>query len=170
MQDNFSGFHHLGQENNNVKEYAKEFESYLKKCGVNEDEPQTLVRFLGGLESRIAGVVNLHPYTNLEVLIILAHKVERQQKIKARPESQRSYTRLINHLRATTPNAEPNPPKIAPTNPLVPQRNIPSPSLPPSNQRFMKRCYRCQEVGHIASVQKKGDQFGKIRGYQRKGR
>ena len=78
MQDNFSKFHHLEQGNSSVREYAREFESYLMKCRVNEDEPQTLVRFLGGLDSHIARVVDLHPYTNLEELIILAHKVEQQ--------------------------------------------------------------------------------------------
>ena len=119
------------------------------KCSVNEDEPQTLIQFLWGLDSRIARVVDLHPYTNLEELINLAHKVEQQQRIKPKPESQRSFTRSINYPRTTTPNIEPNPPKTAPTNPLVPQRNAPSPSLPPPNQRFMKRCYGCQGVGHI---------------------
>ena len=63
MQDNFSKFHHLEQGNSSVEEYAREFESYLMKCGVNEDEPQTLVRFLGGLDTRIARVVEPHPYT-----------------------------------------------------------------------------------------------------------
>lgn len=83
MQDNFSKFHHLEQGNNSVEEYAREFESYLMKCSVNEDEPQTLVQFLGGLDNRIARVVDLHPYNNLEEPIILAHKVEQQQqKIK----------------------------------------------------------------------------------------
>ena len=64
MQDNYSMFNHLEQGNSSVAEYARGFESYLTKCRVNEDEPQTLVRFLGGIDSHIARLVDLHTYTN----------------------------------------------------------------------------------------------------------
>lgn len=32
------------------------------KCDIHEDDPQPLVRYLGGLESRVANVVELHTY------------------------------------------------------------------------------------------------------------
>ena len=59
------------------------------KCEVQEDEPQTLVRFIGGLDVKIANVVELHPFSTLEELIILAHKVEKQQKTKGKMEASR---------------------------------------------------------------------------------
>lgn len=60
LQENFARFHHLQQGNKFVEDYAREFEAYLMKCEVQEDEPQTLVRFLGGLDHKIANVVELH--------------------------------------------------------------------------------------------------------------
>ena len=75
-------FHYLEQGNGSVEEYARELESYLMKCGVNEDEPQTLVRFLGGLDSRTAQVVDLHPYTNLNSSFLLTKWINNK---KSRP-------------------------------------------------------------------------------------
>jgi len=40
------------------------------------------VRYLGGLDERMAHVVELHPYTTLDELSSLAHKVELQKKVK----------------------------------------------------------------------------------------
>ncbi|XP_057251648.1 uncharacterized protein LOC130591762 [Beta vulgaris subsp. vulgaris] len=84
VQENFSKFHHLNQGSKTVEEYAREFEAYIMKCDVLEDEPQTLVRFLGGLDPSIANVVELHSYSTLEELVLLAHKVERQNKNKSK--------------------------------------------------------------------------------------
>jgi len=49
VQENFRKFHNLKQNSSTVEEYARDFESFVMKCGVEEDGPQTLVRFLGGL-------------------------------------------------------------------------------------------------------------------------
>ena len=48
-----------------------------------------MVRYLGGLDERIAHVVELHPYTTLDELSSLAHKVELQKKVKGKSETSR---------------------------------------------------------------------------------
>ena len=54
------------------------------KCGLREDDSQTMVRFLSGLNKNIAHVVELHPYATLDELSYLAHKVEQQRKTKGK--------------------------------------------------------------------------------------
>ncbi|GJV94407.1 RNA-directed DNA polymerase [Tanacetum coccineum] len=46
----------------------------LIKCDLPEDDPQTLVRYLGGLETRVPNVVQLYPYLTLDELTLLTHK------------------------------------------------------------------------------------------------
>ena len=80
VQENFLKFHKLEQGSKSVEEYARDFESYAMRCGVQEDEPQTLVRFLGGLDSEIAQVCELQSYSTLEELIQLAHRLKLVEK------------------------------------------------------------------------------------------
>jgi len=48
-----------------MEEYTREFEQLLLECDLKEDESQTLVRYLSGLDDQIAHVVELHPYSFL---------------------------------------------------------------------------------------------------------
>ena len=54
----------------------------LLKCDLKEDESQTLIRYLSGLNDEIAHVVELYPYASLDALSVLAHKVELQKRVK----------------------------------------------------------------------------------------
>ena len=72
LQENYTKLHHLKQGAMSVEEYTREFERLLIKCDLKEDEDQTLVRYLGGLDERIAHVVELHPYHTLDELSSLA--------------------------------------------------------------------------------------------------
>jgi len=78
LQDNFLKIHHLKQGSNSVED----FEQLLLKCDLKEDESQTLIRYLSGLNEEIAYMVVLHPYNSLDELSVLAHKVELQKRIK----------------------------------------------------------------------------------------
>jgi len=84
LQDNFLELHHLTQGSKSVVEYTHDFEQLLLKCDLNEDESQTLIRYLSGLEEKIAHVVELYPYTFLNELSNLAHKVEMQKRLKGK--------------------------------------------------------------------------------------
>lgn len=142
IQQSFGQLHSLKQGTSTVEEYSREFEYLLMKCDVPEDDPQTLVRYLGGLESRVAQVVELHPYQTLADLTLLAHKVDVQQRGKGKYESSR-FSLKPNLTSKSNSNFKPTPP-ITHKTPSVPNTN----SEP---QRAPRRCFRCQGLGHIAS-------------------
>ena len=68
LQDNFLKLHHLKQGSKSVEEYTRDFEQLLLKCDLKEDDSQTLIRYLSGLDEQIAHVVELYPYTSLDGL------------------------------------------------------------------------------------------------------
>nr|GEU29592.1 hypothetical protein [Tanacetum cinerariifolium] len=76
-------------EDNKVKIVALKLQKYASTWWSNtclkQDDPQTLVRYLGGLEPRVANVVELHSYQTLAELTILSHKVDSQQRSKGNP-------------------------------------------------------------------------------------
>ena len=80
VQDNYMLFHYLTQGKMNVEEYTREFEKLMIKCDTHEPEEQTMVRYLGGLDPRIANVVELQAYTTFDEVCVLAHKVEQQRR------------------------------------------------------------------------------------------
>jgi len=54
------------------------------KFNLKEDESQTLIRYLSGLNDEIAHVVEPHPYASLDKLSVLARKVELQKRAKGK--------------------------------------------------------------------------------------
>ena len=76
LQEHVFRLHQLKKGSLSVEEYIREFEQLLIKCDLKEDKEQTLVRYLSGLHERISHVIELHPYTTLDELSSLAHKVE----------------------------------------------------------------------------------------------
>ena len=84
IQDNYLKLHRLRQGARSVEEYTREFQQLLLKCDLREDDSQTMVRFLSGLNENIAHVVELHPYATLDELSSLAHKVEQQSKTRGK--------------------------------------------------------------------------------------
>ena len=149
LQENYSKLHHLKQGSMNVEEYTREFERLLIKCDLKENEEQTLVRYLGGLDERVAHVVELHPYHTLDELSTLARKVEIQKKGRSKPEPTKPPFRPYPSQRPTTVNPKPNSSNPKPPSPPTPKsapQNRPNPA-----PNSFKRCFRCQGLGHIAS-------------------
>ena len=76
------GLQTLTQGSMSVEEYHKEMEILMIKANVEEDREATMARFLNGLNKNIADRVDLHHYVEIEDLVNLATKVEKQLKGK----------------------------------------------------------------------------------------
>ena len=103
LQDNYLKLHYLKQGTKSVEEYTREFEQLLLKCDLREDDSQTLIRYLSGLDEHIANVIELHPYSSLDHLSSLAHKVEQQRKTKGKNPLSKPYTQPYPSLGTPTP-------------------------------------------------------------------
>ena len=79
----YQNLQHLYQCTKSVEEYYTEMEVAMIRANVVEDAEATMARFLGGLNREIANVVELHHYVDLEDMLHMAIKVERQLKKKA---------------------------------------------------------------------------------------
>jgi hypothetical protein len=70
----------LNQGSRSVDEYFKEMEIAMIRANVIEDREATMARFLNGLNRDIANVVELQHCVELEDMVHMATKVERQIK------------------------------------------------------------------------------------------
>ena len=96
LQDNYSKLHHLQQGSLSVEEYTREFEKLLIKCDIQESEDQTIVRYLSGLDTRYAHVVELQQYSSFDDVCVLAHRVQQQRKSKLlKKDPQTSFTQEL---------------------------------------------------------------------------
>ena len=69
-----------------VEDDSRKFEKLLIKCDIQELEDQTIVRYLGGLNTKYPNIVELQWYFTFdEVCLLLGHKVEKQKKVKTIP-------------------------------------------------------------------------------------
>jgi len=60
----------------NVDEHSREFKKLLIKCDTQEQEEQSIVRYLGELDPRYSNVIELQQYTTSYEVCVFAHKVE----------------------------------------------------------------------------------------------
>ena len=98
-------FHLITQGKMNVEECTREFEKLMIKCDIHEPEEQTMVRYLGGLDPRIANVVELQAFTTFDKICVLAYKVEQQRRSRF-------------HTREEIPTFLPQEQPISPSDPL----------------------------------------------------
>jgi hypothetical protein len=73
-----AGQYPLSLDYKTVDEYHKEMEIAMIRANVVEDIEATMARFLNGLNRNIANVVELQHYVELEDMVHMATKVERQ--------------------------------------------------------------------------------------------
>ena len=99
VQDNYYKLHHLKQSTKSVEEYTREFEQLLLKCDIREDDAQTMIRYLSGLDESIAHVVELHLYSSLDDLSSLAYKIEQQKKFKGKGTLSKPPFRLYSTIK-----------------------------------------------------------------------
>ncbi|XP_057984549.1 uncharacterized protein LOC131169348 [Hevea brasiliensis] len=72
----------LVQGNKSVEEYFKEMEMAMIRANVEEDREATMARFLKGLNLDIANIVELQHYVELDDMLNMAIKIEKQLKKK----------------------------------------------------------------------------------------
>ncbi|XP_038979001.1 LOW QUALITY PROTEIN: uncharacterized protein LOC120109324 [Phoenix dactylifera] len=80
----------LTQGSKSVEEYHKEMEIAMIRANVEEDREATMARFLQGLNLDIANIVELQHYVELEDMVHMAMKVERQLKRKGSTRHERN--------------------------------------------------------------------------------
>ena len=157
MQENFTKLQHLQQDGRSVEEYGREFETMIMRCDLKEDDHQTLVRFLNGLDSKIRNIVELQPYACLDDLINLAHKVDKQQRTKMKETSRFTSARTtnFNSYQKNTPHsyskAHSQDSKALQNNNSKQPLSMPNTPKPNTNSFTPRRCFKCQGLGHISS-------------------
>ncbi|XP_057808603.1 uncharacterized protein LOC131023078 [Salvia miltiorrhiza] len=147
----------MNQGTKSVDEYYKEMEIAMIRANVDEDREATMARFLCGLNKEIANIVDLQHYVELEDMVHMAMKVERQLKKKGTfqrnfPTSSQSSkskewtSSKSNFGAASKPQNDVSKFK---SNEGEKGKGI-SNSTSSTRNRDIK-CFRCQGVGHIAS-------------------
>ena len=103
-RDLFKKLQQLKQGTKSVEEYYKEMEIAMIRANVTEDDEQTMVRFLNGLNHPIKKIADFQPYSNLIELVHQATKAERQVQddYKYAKFSSKSYG-FSNTQASTTP-------------------------------------------------------------------
>ncbi|XP_052489816.1 uncharacterized protein LOC105763661 [Gossypium raimondii] len=99
--------------NRSVEDYFKEMEMSMMRANIVEDREATMARFLAGLNSEIANIVEMQHYVELDDMVHMVIKIERQQHRKASTRGNTPFKSFSNPL--YTPN---NARKQAPQPPL----------------------------------------------------
>lgn len=66
-----------------MEEYFKEMEVIMMKANVKEEREATMTRFLSGLNTEFANVIELQNYVELEDIVHMEMKMEQQLKNKS---------------------------------------------------------------------------------------
>ena len=119
------------------------------RANVEEDREATMARFLNGLNRDIANVVELQHYVELEDMVHVAMKVERQLKRKG--------TRSFQNPGSSTPwrsNGRKDEGAVFKSKTEPPKRRDEIPSVNKGKTKSHTRnrdikCFRCLGVGHI---------------------
>ena len=81
-KDLYQKLRSLTQGYRSVDDYHKEIEIVMIRANVEEDRESTMAKFFNGMNRDIANVVELQHYVELEDMVHITIKVERQLKRK----------------------------------------------------------------------------------------
>uniref|UniRef100_A0A2N9FT55 CCHC-type domain-containing protein n=1 Tax=Fagus sylvatica TaxID=28930 RepID=A0A2N9FT55_FAGSY len=133
-----------------VEDYHKEMEVTMIRAKVEEDREATMARFLSGLNRDTTNVIELQHYVEIEDMVHMAMKVERQLKRKGIAR----YTSVSNTIWKS--KWDRNDPAEAKRKTEPPKgkdegtSNKPKIEFQPSRNRDIKY-FKCLGLGHIAS-------------------
>uniref|UniRef100_A0A2N9H094 CCHC-type domain-containing protein n=1 Tax=Fagus sylvatica TaxID=28930 RepID=A0A2N9H094_FAGSY len=151
-RDLYQRLQNLTQGSRSVEDYHyhKEMEVAMIRANVEEDREATMARFLSGLNRDIANVIELQHYVEIEDMVHMAMKVERQLKRKGTAR----YTSVSNTTwKSKWDKNDPAEAKRKTEPPMGKDEgtsNKPKVESQPSRNRDIK-CFKCLGSGHIAS-------------------
>jgi hypothetical protein len=149
-RDLYQKLQNLTQGSRSVEDYHKEMEVAMIQANVEEDREATMARFLSGLNRDITNVIELQYYVEIEDMVHMAMKVERQLKRKGTAR----YTSISNTTWKSkwdrNDSAEAKRKTEPPKGKDEGTSNKPKVESQPSRNRDIK-CFKCLGSGHIAS-------------------
>ncbi|GJU02692.1 reverse transcriptase domain-containing protein [Tanacetum coccineum] len=152
-QEAFIDYHSFRQGTSmSVEDFTGEFDRLRMRCGVDEEEEQTVARYLASLRPEIADVVHLQQYWSYNDVCRLSLKVEGQLKKKI--SSSRFTSRVMGNemgKRVVGSNPARNPYTNATPNLGTSQNHNSNPSSSRGGATTSKRCFKCQGLGHFAA-------------------
>lgn len=145
----------LRQGSKSVEDYYKEMEIALIRANVEEDREATMARFICGLNREIADVVELQHYVELDDVVHMAMKVERQLKRGGRSTSKAEASGSASWKSKWVSSSKSDEkadykPKGDTTKIQTNNKDRGKISSEPQRNRDIK-CFRCLGSGHIAS-------------------
>ncbi|GKV11635.1 hypothetical protein SLEP1_g22875 [Rubroshorea leprosula] len=144
----------LTQRSKSVEDYHKEMEIAMVRKNVEEDREATMARFLHGLNRDIANVVELQHYVELEDMVHMAMKVERQLKHKEATTRTGQNLGSSSSWKLNLSKKEENSvfkPKTATSKSKEVGSNEKSKTDNTQGRNRDIKCFRCLGRGHVAS-------------------
>ena len=134
-----------------MDDYHKEMEIAMIRANVEEDREATMARFLNGLNRDIANTVELQYYVELEDMVHMAIKVERQLKRKGTRSFQNTGSSA-----SWRSNGRKDKRAVFKSKTKPPKRRDEAPNVNKGKNEYQTRncdikCFRCLGVGYIAS-------------------
>lgn len=151
-RDLFQRLQGLRQGSKSIEDYHKEMEMAMIRANIEEDREAIMARFLNGLNREIANVVELQHYVELEDMVYMTMKVERQSQRKGRRDLG-SYSNTFRSSGSKRDEGTSYKPKTESPNPKKDESNRDSKfSKPkPTKRNGEIKCIKCLGRGHIAS-------------------
>ncbi|XP_023553652.1 uncharacterized protein LOC111811140 [Cucurbita pepo subsp. pepo] len=147
----------LKQGRKSVEDYYKEMDTLMDRLDLDEDMEALMARFLNGLNTEIADKTDLQPYSNIEELLHIAIKIERQIQRRSQRYSSKTFPNSTSTWKKDSKNID-----YKHRNPEInekPQAKFEKgessrtgkEKVEKSNVRNRDlKCWRCQGVGHYS--------------------
>ena len=140
----------LRQGGRSVEEYHREMEIAMIRANVEEDREATMARFLAGLNVEIANQVELQHYVEMEDMLHMAIKIERQLKTRGSTQFNR-YPEQSNWNKSFSKDDRQGGKPMFESRPTSSTPQVTSkPEASTTRSRDIK-CYKCQGFGHIST-------------------
>ncbi|KAL4297775.1 hypothetical protein GQ457_12G014610 [Hibiscus cannabinus] len=150
----------LKQGSRSGEDYFKEMEMAMMRANIEEDREATMARFLNGLNTEIANVVELQHYVELDEMVHMTIKVERQQRRRTtstrgnnfKPVSNSPFNASNSFQEASTSNTASDSRKSKTSKPKPSVVDVGRGKQPMHQERTRDiQCFKCLGRGHVAS-------------------